>query len=361
MVTIKQLLGFDVSPKSDLSCGKLAEFLGFLIDTEAMRYSVPARKINKLITMIKGVLADHDKNAAVLYTELHTIEGTMASMSLAIPPIMLWVRDLVYARMRSKEGGNVFLSELEAERLGEVPDLLLNHNGADILPAEACTYANMDGGGVGGGGFIHTSPTQEEIEFTMALAEGELDASSTYRELRTIAAWLREQGAYLTNRVVRLYMDSANGVRDIIKFGTTTNSGTHDLCRDIYELCRLHNITIQPEWVPRELNKRADAFSKKFDRATPTKRTADRLRRHFGDYPIVVPIFTKVGTTLSGLFVSSTKVIAIYPLWQTQAWWPALQHQAQNAMKLGRFSQIFKSNSARNVPTWEFGAALIGA
>jgi ribonuclease HI len=282
MVKIKQLLGFDVSPKSDLACGKLVEFLGFMINTTSMKYSVPERKINKLIDLIRAVLADHTKNASVLYSALHTVEGTMASMSLAIPPIMLWVRDLVYARTRSTEGGQVILTELEAERLGEVPALLLDYNGADILPAEACTYANMDGGGVGGGGYIHAAPTEEEIEFTMALAEGELDSSSTYRELRTIVAWLKAEGKRLSRRTIRLYMDSANGVRDIIKFGTTSNCDTHELCREIFDLCRKFLITLQPEWVPRELNKRADALSKKLDRAVPNATTRTHLIRNFG-------------------------------------------------------------------------------
>jgi hypothetical protein len=360
MVTVKQLLGFEVSPKSDLACGKLAEFLGFLINTETMRYSVPKKKTEKLTAMIRAVLADYDKNAAVRYSELHSIEGTMASMSLAIPPIMLWVRDLVYARMRSKEGGSVILTELEAERLGEVPGLLQDYNGADIHPAEACTYANMDGGGVGGGGYIHASPTTEEVDYTMALAENELDTSSTYRELRTVREWLRAEGLRLAYRNVRLYMDSANGVRDITKHGTTINCGTHHLCRDIYLLCREHHITLQPEWVPRELNKRADGFSKKFDRATPTAETAARLVRHFGDYPIIVPIFTKVGTTLSGLFTSSSKTIAIYPRWQSQAWWPALQLQAHKTIELGCFSEIFIADGSRNAPNWKFSAALVG-
>jgi hypothetical protein len=154
-------------------------------------------------------------------------------------------------------------------------------------------------------------------------------------------------------------MDSANGVRDIIKFGTTSNCDTHELCREIFNLCRKFLITLQPEWVPRELNKRADALSKKFDRAAPNTTTRKHLIRNFGDHPTVVPILTKVGTTLKGLSLAPSPVIAIYPLWRTQSWWPSLQHQAHNQIELGPFSKIFEADGSINVPSWVFGVGLI--
>ena len=89
VTSVLTMLGWVVSPKSDIArtCAKV--FTGILVDSEAMTYTYPAVKIDKFRTLLRSALAIHDRARAVPYNLLYKIEGTMSAMYLAIPPSML--------------------------------------------------------------------------------------------------------------------------------------------------------------------------------------------------------------------------------------------------------------------------------
>ena len=119
-------------------------------------------------------------------------------------------------------------------------------------------------------------------EWVGTLTEEEMGESSTYRELLTVLQLLEKFKSELEGHVFRTYMDSSAAVRILLKFGSNGSESCNDLCTRIAALCRDHNVTIQPVWVPREENTAADKLSKYFDRGTIRREVTQEVRRHFG-------------------------------------------------------------------------------
>ena len=87
--------------------------------------------------------------------------------------------------------------------------------------------------------------------------------SSTYRELKAVFITLFSLQEVFQNRLVKIYTDNQNVVR-------ITNSGSvkselQSLAIEIFNLCIIKNISLEVEWIPREQNQTADAYSKGFD------------------------------------------------------------------------------------------------
>ena len=91
----------------------------------------------------------------------------------------------------------------------------------------------------------------------------EASKSSTYRELKAVSITLHSLLHMLHHRLVKLYTDNQNVVR-IISAGSM-KSELHDLAIDIFNLCLRNSISLEADWVPREENLLADAYSKVFD------------------------------------------------------------------------------------------------
>ena len=87
--------------------------------------------------------------------------------------------------------------------------------------------------------------------------------SSTYRELKAVFITLFFLQEVFQNRLVNIYKDNQNVVR-------ITNTGSmkselQSLATEIFNLCIRKNISLEVEWIPREQNQTADAYSKVFD------------------------------------------------------------------------------------------------
>ncbi|XP_071945794.1 uncharacterized protein [Antedon mediterranea] len=94
-------------------------------------------------------------------------------------------------------------------------------------------------------------------------SDSESKESSTSRELRALLYVLRSLGTQLRGKKLKWYTDSQNACR-IISVGST-NANLHDLSIDLYNCGMDLNIHIEPEWLPRELNSRADQLSRFID------------------------------------------------------------------------------------------------
>ena len=87
--------------------------------------------------------------------------------------------------------------------------------------------------------------------------------SSTYRELKAAFITLFSLPEVFQNRLVNIYTYNQNIVR-------ITNTGSmkselQSLAIEIFNLCIRKHISIEVEWIPREQNQTADAYSKVFD------------------------------------------------------------------------------------------------
>ncbi|CAH3185192.1 unnamed protein product, partial [Porites lobata] len=83
--------------------------------------------------------------------------------------------------------------------------------------------------------------------------------SSTWRELKAIQFALSAFKASVRGKCVKWYSDSQGAVR-VVEIGSPS-AELHSIALDIFYFCRTYNITLIPQWVPRELNACADAIS----------------------------------------------------------------------------------------------------
>ena len=96
--------------------------------------------------------------------------------------------------------------------------------------------------------------------FDEIIAKGQFNpeekgTSSTYRELLAVKHILESFKSHLENQRVQWFSDNLNVTRNHLQ----------TLALDIYNICFINNIILYPAWIPRELNKIADKFSKEID------------------------------------------------------------------------------------------------
>ncbi|CAC5411056.1 unnamed protein product [Mytilus coruscus] len=91
----------------------------------------------------------------------------------------------------------------------------------------------------------------------------EAKKSSTFRELSAVFITLFSLLPDFQNRLVKIYTDNQNVVK-IVQAGSM-RSELQEIALKIFNLCILNCISLQVEWVPRELNTTADFYSKLFD------------------------------------------------------------------------------------------------
>ena len=86
-----------------------------------------------------------------------------------------------------------------------------------------------------------------------------------------------------------------------------------------------------------------------------------RIHKQFGDkYEIAVPVFTNVAQELAALASKHRAVVAVYPLFPTQAWWPGLRRLTRDYIDLGSFKDVFEPKKGQHSPqSWRFCASRI--
>ncbi|CAC5370037.1 unnamed protein product [Mytilus coruscus] len=87
--------------------------------------------------------------------------------------------------------------------------------------------------------------------------------SSTRRELKAIESCLDTLKTKLESKIVKWFTDNQNCVR-IIQCGSRKQE-LHSLAMSIFSICLHRSISIDIQWIPRNLNTEADSISKIFD------------------------------------------------------------------------------------------------
>jgi len=87
--------------------------------------------------------------------------------------------------------------------------------------------------------------------------------SSTWRELKAVCLALQAFAPRLNGKVVKLFTDN-KGVVSVVNKGSMVEE-LLQLSLDIFNFCRQQFIQLQVQWVPRDLNSRADVISREID------------------------------------------------------------------------------------------------
>ena len=88
--------------------------------------------------------------------------------------------------------------------------------------------------------------------------------SSTWRELTAVYRVLHSMAAKLHDSHVRWYTDNQNVVR-ILQVGSGKEHLQIKVALEVFSLSMNNHIHLEPEWIPRELNERADYLSRILD------------------------------------------------------------------------------------------------
>lgn len=91
----------------------------------------------------------------------------------------------------------------------------------------------------------------------------EATQSSTYRELKAVLITLMSLCEDFSHRLIKIYTDNQNVIR-IVDAGSMKPE-LQEMSLKIFNFCIKHGISLEVEWVPRELNQTADYYSKLFD------------------------------------------------------------------------------------------------
>jgi hypothetical protein len=358
MVDTYTKLGWRISPKSTRVCEFTKEFLGTIVDNHNRSYHVPEAKVKRALAGLEELILAADRGSALSREALQSMSGTLSSMNLAIPSLMPYVRMMEKARCRPRdaEAPAVHLSDDELRRLGEVPDLLRQSNGAPMRQPEVTLHAHTDGGAVGMGAILHLRSGDKE--WNGVFTEDEMSMSSTARELITLRKFLQHEANGLRGEVLLVFMDSNCAVRNLERGGTTTGEVMNNECLLIADLCRQHCITIRPVWVPRETNTKADGASKRFAHGTLRPDILHQIQERNPGMEVFVPKFHDVGRALLRLARLHTRFMLVFPRWPTQAWWPTLMRAAGPRACLGSFEEVFETGTHKP-PNWYFMAAQV--
>ena len=269
--------------KSNMEPKQVGRWLGTVVDTRKMRFSVPAEKINKVRADIDYILEKDTCTAK----QLAKIADTLSSMHLAIGKIIRLFTRKIYAQIETRqpwwnyeppEEGTSSELRVWSKNIGKF-------NGCSFKPR--VTNSKMvftDASSTGYGGF-YVSKLGQHIctgEFT----NSEANSSSTFRELLAVKLVLQSYGEELSGQSIQINVDNQAATR-ILSVGSSKEH-LQEVALDIFHYCLKNDIRLTPEWVPREFNRDADYLSRIQDSDSwgVDMQSFDYIQEKFGPFDI---------------------------------------------------------------------------
>ena len=265
------------------------QWLGFEVDLKQGCISVPAKKINGL----KANLQIAASQTALRAKFIASLVGKIVAMSLALGSLSRFMTRALYAMLQGRNTWCDMLvitpeAKVELQFWVECLDLYNSQPIWHSPSAVRCVYSDASDTGYGG----------YTVEHGMHIAQGnwlpeEAGQSSTWRELVAVGRVLESVASKLCGMHVRWFTDNQNVVR-ILQVGSSKPHLQVEALR-VFKSCVVHNIKLEPEWVPRDENQLADYFSRIIDHddwyidhtifemleATWGPHTVDRFATHY--------------------------------------------------------------------------------
>ena len=248
-------------------------WLGFDIDLNLGQISAPQDKVQSLLAHIKDIMSQDSPTAR----SIASVTGKIISMSLAIGPVSRLMTRSLYALLNSRQSwcGKLPLSQEAKSELQFWLEGLETWNGQGIWHSPAAIrVVYTDASHTGYGGYT--------VEHGCHIAHGtwlpeEQKESSTWRELQAVRQVLESLVGKLQNQRVRWFTDSQNVARILTVGSRKSNLQTEALA--IFATALANHVRIEPEWIPRYSNQKADYISRIVD---------------YDDWSVDPEIFTKL-------------------------------------------------------------------
>ena len=238
-------------------------FLGLVIDSRSLTFSVPSAKISKLHTSIDDIISARALSNPIQVRTLASVTGQLISMSLALGPVTRLMTRAMYRSIESRLswGDSLFIPDCVLCELKFWQTNLDVLNGFSIkLQHTPSRAVYSDASNSGYGGYVVGYPN---LCINGSWSESERSRSSTWRELAAVFKMLLELRNEFAHEKIRWYSDNTNVPR-ILMHGSM-KLDLHNLALSIFSLCLKHNIVLLPEWIPRDINTIADSISRVSD------------------------------------------------------------------------------------------------
>jgi hypothetical protein len=245
-------------PKSKLTPQQVGQWLGFIIDLLNGKFFVPKEKIAKLCRAIDSALNSRLVPARLLASVI----GQVISMSLAIGPVARLRTRALYDVINSRRfwSEKLSLPALACDEILFWKSSLPAFNGRPIWFSPGATRVVFsDASATGFGGFHNMVEVGPDIAHGQ-WSEYEASLSSTWRELKAVAAVLNSFAPKLAGHRVKWFTDNQNVVR-IVEAGSKKQH-LQIIALSIFETCLQQSIRLDMEWIPRSLNDKADYISR---------------------------------------------------------------------------------------------------
>ena len=254
-------LGFVLAEeKCDWTPNNKAVWLGLSWDFHEGVVHVTDGRIHKLRQSIENTLEKVKKVKRLMpVRELAGVAGQIISMQSAVGMIVQ-LKTKIFRCINSRASWNapVLVSkEAESELMFWYKNIE-RVNGLPISLLKSCdTSIYTDASGIGYGAYVNE---YDNLEVVGSWTESEKEYSSSWRELEALDRALRSFGPCLEGQNIRWYTDNRNITR-IVQKGSR-NIHLQKIALDIHQTCEHFSLYIDPVWIPREQNTKADELSR---------------------------------------------------------------------------------------------------
>ena len=240
---------------------QLLVWLGLNWDLVSGSISITDRRISNFIALIDKFL---QSAPYVTARDCASITGHIMSMSLVLGNLTRLKTRFLYKVIDSRSTWDSrFNIGLHNDCLSEIffwKNNIVSLNSRTIVPYQApFLLSSSDASNVACGAYLVGT---EEVSHRM-WSSSEAEKSSTWRELKAVHFALTSFKNSVQGKSVKWHSDNQGAVR-IVDIGSP-NAELHSIALDIFDFCRNFNVRFVSQWVPRELNTRADDVSNIID------------------------------------------------------------------------------------------------
>ncbi|CAC5368319.1 unnamed protein product [Mytilus coruscus] len=243
------------------SCQELI-WLGLKWNSKDYSIQITEDRIKDLISNIEKV---SNKLPGVTARNLARIAGRIISMSPVLGNVTRIITRQLYKLIESRSTWDTIFRMTDQEIIGElmfwrknVHSLNFKHLSEYKIPS-VIMYSDASNFAAG----AYSACQLDNTVFHKMWTDMEKKQNSTWGELKAIESCLDTLKTKLESKIVKWFTDNQNCVR-IIQCGSRKQE-LHSLAMSIFSICLHRSISIDIQWIPRNLNTEADSISKIFD------------------------------------------------------------------------------------------------
>ena len=257
--------------KSVLSPSQELEFLGVMVNSLTMVFSLSKKKKQKLISVCQGAY----RLRQITLRSLCSLIGKLWSTAAAVTPAPLQLRYLQQSCIKAQAQKLHYekIISLSSDAILElkwwIQNLsLMEGNPIQLPPPELiiCSDAAKTGGW---GAVCHLGSTGG------TWSEEERELHINVQELLAAELAIRTFTRNHIPRSIHMMIDNTTALSYLIKMGGTKNIHMVEITKRIWEFLLQHRITITAEWIPSHLNKGADWESRNVSDSSEWKLRTD--------------------------------------------------------------------------------------